>query len=82
MVPFFIHEAEIDRHLKIHKRDFIEKILLIILLVITNASWLWYESQFEEVTTTQEVEQSVEYEDGNVNIIGIGDMYGESKTDY
>lgn len=81
-IPFFVHEAEMDRHVKTHKRDFIEKILLILFLVLTNAGWLWYESQFEYVhETTIEAEQ-----DGSgVNIIGSGDVTygteGENHTD-
>lgn len=35
------------------KRLWILIILLTVLLVGTNCAWLWYESQFEEVTTTE-----------------------------
>lgn len=84
MIPFCAHEAEMSRHEAGHTRDFIEKIILILLLVITNSCWLWYESQFEETTTMQEIEQQIETGDGDtsLNIIGVGDIYGESKAEY
>lgn len=72
-IPYVVHESEMTRQERIHKRDFIEKIILIILLVITNLGWLYYESQFEYVETTQEVTQDAE--DG-INYFVGGDMYG------
>ena len=75
-VPFFLHEAECTRLERIVKRLWILAVILIALLVLTNAAWLWYESQFEEVTTTyQEVEQ--ENDSGDNTFIG-GDYYGTS----
>lgn len=54
-------------------------LVLIILLVGTNAAWLWYESQFETVTTTtQEVVQ--ENEGGYNSFIG-GDLYGNAESE-
>lgn len=51
-------------------------ILLILLLVGTNAAWLYYENQFEDVvteTTTIEADQ----DGAGINIIGGGDVnYG------
>lgn len=61
------------------KRLWITIILLIVLLVASNGAWLWYESQFETITTTQEVEQTTEGGD----IVGR-DLIGatESENDY
>lgn len=80
-IPFFVHEAEMDRHTKVHKRDFVEKILLIVLLVATNIAWLWYESQFEYIDTTTTVTQ--ENESGyNAYIGNDGDVvYGTTDGD-
>lgn len=69
-IPYQAHESMIAR-LEIHnKRMWILNLILIILLVATNAGWLYYESQFIDVQTTIEAEQ-----DGDsVNIIGLGDV--------
>ena len=45
-IPFFVHEGILARFERINKRLWITVILLIILLVGTNAGWIWYESQF------------------------------------
>ena len=81
MIPYFVMEGVVDRQSRTIKKFWILCIILVVLLVGTNAGWLWYESQFEEVVTTQKVEQEVDTGDGDVNITGIGDIYGESKTD-
>lgn len=63
----------------IHRRDFFVKLVLIILLVASNLAWLIYESQFETVTTSVEMEN----EDGYVNYVGRdGSIYnGETEGD-
>ena len=45
---------------KFSKRWFVISIVLLIALVISNVGWLIYESQWEEVTETQTVEQHQE----------------------
>ena len=54
-------------------------ILLIVLLVLSNGLWLWYESQFEYVV---EDYTEVDSGEGNINYIGHnGDINnGESNT--
>jgi hypothetical protein len=54
---------------------FIICLVLIILLVGSNIGWMVYESQFEEYTITQEVEQDAD--NGENNFIG-GDYNGEA----
>ena len=81
MIPFYAMEATLDRFEKTNKRLWIVLIMLVIMLVVTNGLWIWYESQFEEVVTTQEVQQDIESGDGDLNVIEIGDYYGEDKTD-
>lgn len=75
-VPYYVVESMMDRQCLTIKRLWIVCILLIILLVGTNALWLWYESQFEYY---EEIEQEIEaeMEDGNFTVIGIGDNYGK-----
>ena len=77
-VPFAVYEsvmAQIRRLIWVI-------VLLIILLVGTNAGWLWYESTMETVietteTTFEDVVQ--ESNDGSNNIVG-GDMIGETNN--
>jgi len=75
-IPYVVLESEMVRQERIHKRDFIEKLVLIILLVVTNLGWLWYESQWEYTETTESVEQEIEA-DGDFTVIGIGNNYGK-----
>ena len=57
------------------KRLWILVVLLIVLLFGSNAAWIHYESQFEDVVVTQEVEQDAE--NGENHFVG-GDFYGEA----
>lgn len=81
-IPYYIAEGMADRQALTIKRLWIMCILLIVLLVGTNVLWLWYESQWEYVETTETVEQEIEteMEDGDFTVIGIGDNYGKSKS--
>ena len=65
-IPYFVHEGTLARFERINKRLWITIILLIILLVGTNAGWIWYESQYIEQT----IEVTQENADGYNNYIG------------
>ena len=54
-VPYIVHESAQARMERVVKRLWISTILLTALLIGTNAAWLWYESQFETVTISQEI---------------------------
>lgn len=76
-VPFIVHEAAMARMERANKRLWIALLLVIILLVGSNCAWLWYESQFEDVS----VEQEVDTGDGDAFVAGVGDIYyGESQA--
>ena len=82
-IPFIAVEADKVRAERREKRHFIIELVLIVLLVVTNAAWLWYESQFEAVTETTETYTIEAQQDGTgTNIVGGGDIeYGaESKN--
>jgi hypothetical protein len=74
-IPYIVHEQEMAHRERTERRLWITIILLIILLVGSNAGWIYYESQFEDVY--QEVVQ--EADNGTNSFIG-GNVYGE--TDY
>lgn len=77
-VPFAVHESAMARMERTIRRLWILLILLVVLLVGSNALWIWYESQFEDVT----VEQEVDTGKGDAFVVGNGDLnYGESQTE-
>lgn len=80
-IPYLAFEGVCARFERTIRRLWILVILMTVLLVGTNCAWLWYESQFQYVST--EVSQDVETTDGeNVIVSGTGDIsYGESDTD-
>ena len=69
-VPYIVHESAMERAERQAKSLVWVIVLLIVLLVGTNAGWIWYESQFEvveETTETYTIQQ--EGESGNNNSI-------------
>lgn len=76
-VPYIVHESAMARAERGAKRLWTVIILLIVLLVGTNGAWLWYESQFETVTT----EITQENTDGYNNYIGNDGDIVNGETD-
>lgn len=85
-IPYFIHEMQMTRMDKINKRLWIALILLVILLVGTNAGWIIYESQFVDEAYSYEVMQDSgeggqnTYTGNTVKIMG-GDYNGEAESE-
>ena len=76
-IPFVAHEADMTRMERIIRRLWILCIILVLALVGTNAAWVVYESQFEDISVDQEVETG----EGDANVIGVGDYYGTGEAD-
>lgn len=75
-VPYLVHEDDMARLERTVKRLWILTIILIVSLIGTNGAWLYYESSFEDVTVTQDVEATADGDsDLNLNTVG-GDYYG------
>ena len=71
-VPYIVHEGMMARAERTAKRLWITILLLIVLLVGTNAGWIWYQSQFEDIAISQE------NEDGYNNFVGNdGDIFND-----
>ena len=69
-VPYIAHESAVARLERVIKRLWVLVLVLIVLLAASNAAWIWWESQFEEVRIEQENES------GYNNFIGNdGDIY-------
>ena len=77
-IPYIAFESEMARSERHIKRYWILCIILIVLLVGSNALWIIRENQFEEITQT--VTQELEGDNASNNFVG-GDSYGESKAD-
>ena len=74
-VPYRVHTEDMARLERTIKRLYILLILVIVLLCASNAAWIWYESQFEDVVVTQE------NEDGSNSFIGNdGDIFNYGQT--
>lgn len=84
-IPYIVHEQEMTRRERTEKRLWLTIILLICLLVGTNAGWIYYESQFEDVVTTTTYEMEADATDGgNAIVNGDGSVLinGNGETDY
>lgn len=77
-IPYFVHEREMDRMARVNKRLWIILIVIFLAFVGTNAGWIVYESQFEDISVTQETDRGYNSYIGN-----DGDIYnyGQDKTD-
>lgn len=74
MIPYFVHESDMARLERQLHRLWIVLIMTIVFLVASNAAWIWYESQWEDVTIT--AEQSADGQNNNYAI--GGDFIGSS----
>ena len=52
-VPYIAHESAVARLERVIKRLWVLVLVLIVLLVASNAAWLYYESSFEEIRIEQ-----------------------------
>ena len=53
-VPYIVHEGAVARLERVIKRMWVLVLSLIILLFVSNAAWIWYESQFKEIRIEQD----------------------------
>jgi len=75
-IPYFIHEAEATRLERVNKRLFIALLIVLAMLFITNAGWIVYESQYQTVEVSQEVDTG----EGAALVSGTGDVYGAGEA--
>lgn len=76
-VSFAAFESACTRLERANHRLFIVIILLLTALLATNAAWVYYESQFEDVYVQQEVDQEAKG-NGDNTFVG-GDFYGKAE---
>lgn len=71
-IPYIAHESEVARQERTIKRLWILSIVIFLAFVISNASWIVYESSFEDKVTIE-----AEQEGSGTNIISGRDLsYG------
>ena len=82
-IPYVAYEGPMSRFERTIKRLWVLCIILIVLLAGTNGAWIFYESQFEDVVTTNEITQDVDTNDGGNAVIndGVHISNGTSETD-
>ena len=80
-VPYVVHESAMARAERQTKSLVWVIVLLIVLLVGTNAGWLWYENQFEGVKETTETIITQDNADGYNNYIGNDGDIVNGETD-
>ena len=73
-VPYIVHESILARMERTIKRLWILCIIMFLSLVISNAAWIYYESQMETVYTSTEQDVTQRNGNGNNTFVG-GDMY-------
>lgn len=80
-VPYIVHEATMARQERTIKRLWILCLVMFLALVVTNAGWIYYENQWEDVVTTETTMQEVDQdsETGSNTFVG-GDYYGEANS--
>lgn len=79
-IPYFAFEGELARQERHIKRLWILCIIIFAALILTNAGWIYYESQFEEIVTTETTQDVTQ--DGTLsrNIFIGGDYNGETTS--
>lgn len=76
-VPFVVHE-NLRAQMDLHARRLVRVIvLLIVLLVGSNALWLWHDSQYAIERTITEIEQDTD--GGGSNYVVGGNYNGEAE---
>ena len=77
-IPYIAHESEVARQERTIKRLWILSIVIFLAFVISNASWIVYESSFEDRVTIE-----AEQEGSGTNIISGRDLsYGAEGQNY
>ena len=80
-IPFIVHESMMARFERTIRRLWILCVIMFLAFVVSNGLWIYYESQFVTVETTeQSVTQDIDTRDGGLVITGIGDIYGEDTS--
>lgn len=78
-VSYIVFESTLARFDRVIKRLWVIILILVFLLLGTNLAWLYYESQFEDVTETT-ITQDVKSGKGDANLNDGVHINGEDNT--
>lgn len=78
----WLHESAMVKLDASNKRSFILCVILLIVLLASNGAWIYYESQFQDETSTsiQMIEAEQDADNGGNNII-VGGNYGKAEDE-
>ena len=79
-VPYVAFESALARLERTNRRLFILCIILILLLLATNLSWIYYENSFEDVVVTQDNANGYNSYIGNDGNINYGEANDKNKA--
>ena len=82
-IDYVAHEADMAIMERVNSRLWKALLVVIVLFVVSNAFWIWRESQFEDVVTTETVTQDTGNGNGDNTFSGDfvgGDYYGETTS--
>ena len=71
MIPYYVHEGEMNRLERLNKRWFIAFLIAIVMLFVTNAGWIIYDHLYETV----DIDQQVDTGNSPAAVSGMGDAY-------
>lgn len=81
-VDIYVHEEDMARMERSNARSHFLCIVLLIVLLVTNGAWLYYENQFTDVSTTYTQQAEVETGSGNAYINNGGEQtYGTDQSE-
>lgn len=79
-IPYVAFESALARLERTNRRLFILCIILILLLLATNLSWIYYENSFEDVVVTQDNANGYNSYIGNDGDINYGEANDKNKA--
>lgn len=79
-IPYVAFESAQIRLERTNRRLFILCIILILLLLATNLSWIYYENSFEDVVVTQDNANGYNSYIGNDGDINYGETNDKNKA--
>ena len=79
-IPYVAFESALARLERTNRRLFVLCIILILLLLATNLSWIYYENSFEDVVVTQDNANGYNSYIGNDGDINYGEANDKNKA--
>ena len=79
-IPFIAFESALARLERTNRRLFILCVILALMLLVTNAGWIYWENSFEDVVVTQDNANGYNSYIGNDGNINYGETNDKNKA--